>query len=290
MIPSPLGVWSEYGRLRSVIMASPEYFAETAPINAVQEREFALGPPRTEDLVREQHSFADVVRDRGAEIHWLALDPRLPYQLNTRDVGAVIGTVAVACRMAREVRQPEVTYALDLLRGLDVPVVQVDQGSIEGGDIVMDGDVVYVGLGERTSRSGLDSLASRVGPSGMDIVPIRLAPGVLHLDTALTIASPGVALAYPPALAEGLPAGFAKRYDVIEVTQVEFERVGCNVFALGPQDVVVDANNPRIAEQLRTRAVEVTELDFSATTKIGGSFRCMTLPLVRDRVPGEGHA
>jgi N-dimethylarginine dimethylaminohydrolase len=44
----------------------------------------------------------------------------------------------------------------------------------------------------------------------------------------------------------------------------------------------IDSQNPRINDMLRSEAFNVEEVDYSEPIALCGSFRCTTLPLVRE--------
>src|SRR4051812_40277050 len=112
-----LEVRSEYSPLAEVVMASPRHFRVVAPINATQELYFDNTPPPTDLLVREQAAFVDVLEAAGVEVTWAAEQPDSPFQLNTRDVGVVVGDEFFVGRMRYPVRRHEPEAVRDLLGG-----------------------------------------------------------------------------------------------------------------------------------------------------------------------------
>jgi N-dimethylarginine dimethylaminohydrolase len=276
-----LEVHSEYDLLEEVVMASPRHFRVVGPINATQELYFDSTPPSVELLVREQATFVEALESAGVGVTWAAEQPESPFQLNTRDVGVVVGDEFIAGRMRYPVREREPQALLDLLDDRGEEVVELSGGTFEGGDVLVDGETVYVGISQRTSEEGARHFTEYLAARGIRTIPVPLRPDVLHLDVVLNLAAPGVALAYLPALAAGVPDAIAEANEVIDVDEDEYARLATNVFAIGPGRVVADRRNPRVIELLRSRGVEVIQIDFEQTTKIGGSFRCMTLPLRR---------
>jgi N-dimethylarginine dimethylaminohydrolase len=277
--PARLGVASEYASLRAVVMATPRHFRVIEPVNATQERFFGSAPPVVAALVREQRAFSSLLESRGVRIYWADELPEAPLQLNTRDVGAVVGDCYIRGRMRKPIRAAEPAAVETILAEFEGRRAAVTAGYFEGGDLVLGGKDVFLGVGERTDRTGAGEVASFL-PQGVRLHQLELAPRILHLDVVLTILGEKTALIYRDGLRQ-IPDVLPREYDLIEVTAEEQERLATNVFCVDPRTVVADERNERVAALLAARGFEVHLLPFAETTKIGGAFRCMTLPLVR---------
>jgi N-dimethylarginine dimethylaminohydrolase len=278
--PTALHVESEHGQLRAVVVASPVHFRVVDPINVTQERYFAADPPSVDALVAEHEAFVALLAGHGARVLRAAPRRDSPLQLNTRDVGVTIGRRYVEGRLRRPIRAREPDAVRPLLDGLAGERAAIARGYLEGGDVLVDGPDVLVGIGERTDAAGAAELAAILGQE-RTIRTLRLAPRILHLDVVLNLLPGGLALVYPPGLADGVPAWLRARYEPIVVTDEEQERLATNVLSLDERTVVADERNERVASILANRGLDVRTLPFAETTKIGGSFRCGTLPLVR---------
>lgn len=279
--PATLAIRSEYGRLERVVMASPRHFRVVDPINSAQERCFATAPPAIARLVEEQANFVRALTAASVDVKWAPPQPESPFQLNTRDTGAVVGGEFLVGRMRYAVRAREPKAVTELLAAEDADIVTLPAGTFEGGDVLVDGDTVYVGVSQRTDATAIAHLSEHLATRGMTVEPLVLDPSILHLDVVLNLVAPGVAIAYPDGLRDGVPASLAARYDVIEVTSEEQLALGANAFAIAPDLVVAEARNPRLLKLLSARGLRVVPIDYAETAKIGGSFRCMTLPLRR---------
>jgi N-dimethylarginine dimethylaminohydrolase len=91
-----------------------------------------------------------------------------------------------------------------------------------------------------------------------------------------------VALIYPNALTKKDIDLFASRYDLIEVSEKEQFQLGTNVLSIGNKRVLSLPVNENVNKQLRTRGFQVIEVDITEIIKSGGSFRCCTLPILRE--------
>lgn len=73
------------------------------------------------------------------------------------------------------------------------------------------------------------------------------------------------------------------RYKFIPVLEEELLDLGTNVFMVNPETIFSPTHNKRINEELKKVGFNVVELDYTEPINLGGSFRCTTLPLVRDK-------
>ena len=58
--------------------------------------------------------------------------------------------------------------------------------------------------------------------------------------------------------------------------------MGTNVLSIGENRVFSLPTNHGVNEQLRQHGYQVLEVDFSEIIKSGGSFRCCSMPLLRN--------
>lgn len=235
---------------------------------------FQMLPWDREKLLRQQQAFYDVMDRHGVCLHFVPHADRHPWQIYTRDTGFVVGDTLF---YAEDRQLPERIGEIELIRDLlpGVPMVALP-GQIEGGDVMPDGDVVFVGLGTRTTPEAAQALADHA-----EVVPLHLGPTVMHLDTRMTIL-PGrrALICTEPFQADDLEM-LRRRFRFIEVTPDEARAMASNVFVIDPETVVVHAGFPRIISALEDEGLRVHAIDWSEPNALLGSFRCATMPLVR---------
>jgi N-dimethylarginine dimethylaminohydrolase len=281
------GCDSEWGKLRSVAMAAPTEFHMTPPINLTQEREYKAGPIDREKLLTEHQEVLNKLKENGIEVY--AVSPRsdLPYLLNIRDPGVVIGSRLIQCVMARGIRAPEPLWVATQIISDDV-AQERDLGTsdvkYEGGDVfLLDGRLI-VGVSQRTNEKGLEDLWQRAATPDPPIA-INLTPEVLHLDTVFNIL-PGCCIVSAKQILnlEVVIEELARRgiTSVVEVSQAEADRMGTNFVSLDVNHILMADSAPELTEELRLRGIRVDTIPMDEHHRIGGSIRCMTMPLIRD--------
>lgn len=134
------------------------------------------------------------MRSHGIEVTELSPNPHLNEHVFTRDTAFVIDDQLFVASMNEEVRQGETEQLKEWLHEQSVPFQKGLEGSIEGGDVIIDGDTIWVGLSGRTTFDAVKDLQRRL-PS-YNVRPLRLKDDILHLDYVFNILSEDTALVY----------------------------------------------------------------------------------------------
>ncbi|MDO4900270.1 MULTISPECIES: dimethylarginine dimethylaminohydrolase family protein [Actinomyces] len=236
------------------------------------------------DIAEREHAqFVSVLRESGVVVHTLGVIDDVSVQLYPRDIAFAVDDVLFLARSADPVRRREQRALYPLLAEVS-RVVPLDDGHIEGGDVIVTDDVVLVGLSEATDLKGVGSLRQAFARAGIDreIIPIEFSHrGVVHLDTKLTLVGPGLGYIYSPALTPRSRERVAQHLELIEATEAETLALMVNTFALAPDHIVIDERATRLERELRSRGITPVPLKFSEVTRFPGGFRCATLPLIR---------
>ncbi|OYD09185.1 dimethylarginine dimethylaminohydrolase family protein [Paludifilum halophilum] len=277
MQPS-IACWNEYDTLRHVVLCPPRYMKISRIINEVQEK-YAEENIDT-DLAEKQHrALINTLKPFGIDIILLEPHRRFSDQVFTRDIAFTLGSRLFLANMEEEIRREEEEILERWLTEQRIPHHRLSAGSIEGGDVLIDRDTIWVGDSGRTSHQAIDELRREMPQ--LKVVSLPFPPDYLHLDCIFNILSPTEALIYPEAFsAEDLKL-LSTRYDLIEVSAEEQFTLGTNVLSIGNRTVLSLPVNPRVNQSMRQRDFTVIEVDLSEIIKSGGSFRCCTMPLVR---------
>ena len=231
-------------------------------------------------------------RLRGEERTFLAPNGE-GAQLFVRDGMIVIGNHAIEASLRLKCRQREryglrpVLQRTVLARGAawsSVPLGSpacVDGPFLEGGDTLLNGREIYVGMsGCASDMAGIDWLQALLGER-YRVIPVALRSNVLHLDCALGLVKPGLLVWCPEKLIDGLPTSL-RSWDAITVSKDEANRLATNGLILEEGRMIVDADNRRVIGELRKRKVDVIRLPFVVTIFSGGGLLCAHHPLLRE--------
>jgi N-dimethylarginine dimethylaminohydrolase len=269
---------SEYDRLTRVIVAEPTYMAITEVINETQ-KHFLSDNIDTEVATHQHQMFVDVLKNEGIKVEYLPVKDHLNEQVFTRDIGFTLGETLFIANMASDIRKEETGLLVDALEKSKTPFQPLDGSSIEGGDVLIDGKTIYVGVSERTTEAAIDLLKQQL--PDYELCPLPLVGDILHLDCTFNIVSQTDALIYRDGLTDEAVELLEKRYNLIDVSADEQFTLGTNVLSIGDKKVISLPNNQAVNKQLKDKGYHVIEVAFDEIIKSGGSFRCCTLPVVR---------
>ncbi|GAB3828876.1 dimethylarginine dimethylaminohydrolase family protein [Pontibacter rugosus] len=285
--------YSETEQLRKVIVGRYENYAAAQAYVEVVNEDQKNGLPQQEQLKKEFKAFRQVLADAGVEVLVPAYVAPFVYdQLTPRDLGMVIGEKFLLCTMAKRSRRYEAAGIFPYLQNIPSDsqrIILPDSPTclIEGGDIIIDKGNIYVAVSQRTNREGVEFLKQRFG-SEFNVVPVEaqtLADGenVLHLDCMFNPIGKNAALIYEAGF-KTIPKEITDTYDLISVTKAQQQELATNVLSLSQQKLISRDHEvcKPVNELIRKRGIEVVELTFDAAPATGGSFRCCTLPLLRE--------
>jgi N-dimethylarginine dimethylaminohydrolase len=269
---------TEYLTLQKVLLCQPQHMSIREIINETQ-RHYAEDNIDQDLAVKQHKAFVQALRDQGVDVMLLPHVERFPEQVFTRDIGFTIGQQLFVSHMSNGIRQGEDHVLIKWLKEHKYSFHNLQQDSIEGGDVIIDQNTVFVGVSGRTCQNAIQTLKELL--PAYNVVPLVIERSYLHLDCVFNVLSPTEALVFSPALHEEDLYQLSSRYELIEVTESEQFKMGANVLSVGHKKVFSLPVNQKVNAQLRQRGYDVIEIDISEIIKSGGSFRCCTLPLVR---------
>ena len=314
------GAHHEWGKLREVVIGiapaddfvvfHEESMRWQAPPGDEYSRRHAgrrlieIDPDWAHRMERQVDSLGELVAREGVKVHrperlqgvertFLAPNGE-GTQLFPRDAMIVVGgnvidaSLRLICRQRERygLRQHAQRLATLGARWSSVPLGSpggVDGPFLEGGDVLLNGYEIYVGMsGCASDMAGIDWLQALLGER-YRVIPVALRSNVLHLDCALGLIKPGLLIWCPEKLIDGLPMSL-RGWDSIVVSKEEANLLATNGLILEEGRMVVDADNERVIEELRKRKVDAIPLPFDGPIRAGGGMRCAHHPLLRESV------
>lgn len=303
----PISPWivDETSPLEAVVLGTT---ADHGPFNLnnpiIREHAQKGTLPTDESLNRESEEFSQVLVAHGVQVIRPPNAPDL-LQTFTRDLGFVIGDKFVWANLKRDNRRPEIEQlrpVIEAIVGQNIVTVPPEI-FVEGGDIVMIQGRVLVGVGQdsrlsRTSPEAVDFLR-RTFPD-RDVIRIHTTtrdddgadPRVypLHLDCAFQPAGPGHAIFYEGGFAGRPEAIFdlIGESNLLRVSGSDMFALRPNLFSIAPDKMVSAPSFTGINDALRRIGITVVEVPYEEVGKLGGLFRCSTLPLRRRPLTAQG--
>ena len=222
-------------------------------------------------------------------------------QIFSRDLGFVIDDKFFLSSIIPD-REHELKGLKSILKNINNIVRLPKSAHIEGGDVVVDKNHVFIGyygkndyknqITARTNKKAIRIIRDKLRDK--EIFPIELIksstkPSInaLHLDCCFQPVSKNKAVICKEAFANKIELNFLISYfgeqNIFEVTLKEMSRLYCNFFSINENTVITDKRFTRLIRWFDEIGMKVEKIDFSEISKLGGLFRCCTLPLIREK-------
>ena len=298
-------ITSETSSLKYVILGIPYDFGGTPNIEDCYDPSslFSLKNnlfPIQEDITKEMNAFLDVLEKYNVAV----LRPENIVGLNqifARDLGFVIGNTLIISNVInnRSEEIPAIENIINLIPSQKVLKLSKEL-TIEGGDVSVCKNHVFIGYSNsadiekykvaRTNQSAVDFISNEF--QNYNVMGFELFKSdqdkdenTLHLDCCFQpVGNQYASIA---------PDSFKNKSDIIYLenlfgnnnlfylTKDEKNIMNSNIFSISETVVVSDSRFERLNNWLRQRNFVVEEIDYFEISKMGGLFRCSTLPLIR---------
>lgn len=255
--------------------------------------------PQESELIKELENFYKKLIKHNVEV----IRPENINNCNqifARDLGFIISKVFFLSNIVPD-RLDEIDGIKNLLEYFDVGIMKIpDYMHIEGGDVIVHNDKVFIGtyseddyssfITARTNKESIDYLKKII--TDKEIIPIdikksntNIFENTLHLDCCFQTISENKAII--------CPYGFKRKEDVEFLIKLfgktniflankeESFLLTSNVLVISPEVIVSDFRFNRLNKWLESNGILVEKVDYSNVSKMSGLFRCSTLPLRR---------
>jgi len=222
------------------------------------------------DRAHAQHrAYEQALIAAGGLVHQLDTTAEIPDSVFVEDIAVVLPELAVITRPGAESRRaemPAVAHALAAFRSLctiETP------GTVDGGDVLVAGRRVFVGLSTRTNAAGVGQMRQILARYGYTVDAIEVS-GCLHLKSAVTAIDDATLLVNPSWVDAAAFSDFA----LVAVDPAE--PAAANVLRL-PDRVIFPTAFPRTAETMERRGLRVERVEVDELAKAEGAVTCCSL-------------
>jgi len=304
--PFLLNIPSETGKLRSVVLGIAQDSGEMDSIEECYDPKSkyflkANQFPIEGDCMLEMEGVAQILEKHSVTVFRPTNIPNVN-QIFSRDISFVIENRFFRTNIiedrAEEVKGIQyITDQIEEENFIQVP----SECRIEGGDVIVHGNHLFIGYSKepdfsnfkvaRTNRLGVDFLKSQFPNKiihAFELVKSDENPfeNALHLDCCFQPFGEKFALIFSKGFKNQADVDFLVDFfgqeNLIEISQQEMFDMGCNIFSIDPKTIISANHLPRINEEIRKKGILVEETPYYEVAKMGGMFRCSTLPLNRD--------
>lgn len=302
-----LNVKNETSRLLAVVLGQPGSPGKAPlPEDTYDPKSYESAKkgiyPSEENIYREMTAFEKVLHKYNVQVFrpWTLENCN---QVFARDVAFVIDDKIINCNIIPDREDEKEAYEIVYDQIAYNKIYNLpERAHVEGGDVVLFNDMVFVGLytgndysklrSARTNQYAFDFL-KELFPN-RKFIPVELIKHdtdpfqcILHLDCAFMPVGKGKAIVYKQGFR------FEKDYatildvfgknNIFEITREEMYFMNTNIFSISHDVVVTEMHFDRLNQYLENECgIKVEKVPYYEISKMGGLLRCSTLPLIRE--------
>jgi dimethylargininase len=267
-------VRNEGERLRKVIVCTPvnEYYTIDDPhahnITQSAHKERAV----------EQHGrLCGVMQGAGVDVINIPELENHPNSVFTRDTCVCCPEGFIQLRMGLASRQGEGAWMARHLEEMSIKKYGqvLEPGTIEGGDIILAGGVVFIGRSMRSNNEGIGQAKALFEKIGYEVRIVHVPQPRLHIGGMMSMVGPR-RIVYCEEL---FPDDFFFGFETIRVPAGHF--ISGNVICLSRNVVIAEKSNTVTISALEGAGIHVVAIDLSEFIKGRGGPTCLILPMER---------
>lgn len=227
------------------------------------------GVPTYEGVLAEHRAYVDALAEAGISVDILPPLEAFPDSVFVEDPALTFPEGAILLRPGAPSRLAEREEVRGALARHFADVVELGTGEfVDGGDVLVTPETVFIGLSKRTSRMGAEALVGHLAALGRTARIVSTPAAVLHLKTSSALLSEDTVIA-----TKALAPTFAG-LRVLETP--EGEEAAANLVRVNKL-VLVGASYPRTAEMIAKEGLEVKLLPVNEVAKLDAGLSCMSL-------------
>lgn len=264
---------NNYDNIRRYFMAYPCHFDVTDNSNPHK------GTIDRNKVFEQYNTFVNFIIDQGVKVQFLDI-VNSTEQVFARDIGFVVEDIFFIAKMKAPERAGEIQPLLKIIQqhGLKHHIMQ---NSIEGGDVIHYGDVLFIGIGGRTNNQAVAEVQHVLAENKLEVktVPIRFDANKIHLDCAFNTLDQDSCVITDYVYDTEAIRKYVK--NCITMDREAADDLGTNYIYMGDGKVVTHSEGAR--QLLNIHGYQTYYVDYSEIVKARGSLGCCTLPTLRSR-------
>lgn len=223
----------------------------------------------------QHHEYVIALRELGCDVVELPAETDLPDSVFVEDTAFILPEVAVITNPGADSRKPETE---SIIRALSprIKLLRVrEPATLDGGDVLVLGKNIHVGLSTRSNQAAVDQLNQMLGEYGYTATGVEMHD-CLHLKTAVTRVDDRTLLINK----DWVDTHHFETFDLIEVDPSE--PFAANCLPIG-DSIIYPAAFPRTRAKLEARGYKIRQVVLDELAKAEGAVTCCSLIVQQDR-------
>jgi dimethylargininase len=221
-------------------------------------------------LARAQHhEYVNVLKKLGGNVIELPAEADLPDSVFVEDAAFILPEVGVITRPGADSRKPET----ESIRRALLPYIKLvhvrEPATVDGGDTLILGKNIYVGMSTRSNQEAIKQLNELLGDYGYKVTGVE-THDCLHLKSAVTRVDDNTLLINE----NWVDPHYFTNFDLIKIDPLE--PFAANCLPIG-ESVIFPTAFPKTRSNLEERGYQVVTVDVSELAKAEGAVTCCSL-------------
>jgi len=217
----------------------------------------------------QHHEYVKVLKTLGCNVIELPSEADLPDSVFVEDTAFILPEAAIITRPGADSRKPETDSIVRALKPLIKLVYVREPATVDGGDVLVLGKKIYVGLSTRSNQEAIDQLNKALGEYGYVVTDVQLHD-CLHLKSAITRVDDTTLLVNK----RWVDTHHFENFDRIEVDPAE--PFAANCLPIG-ESIIFPTAFPKTRAKLEERGYKIVTVDVSELAKAEGAVTCCSL-------------
>ena len=224
------------------------------------------------ETARAQHQeYVNALAGLGCQMIELPAEPDLPDSVFVEDIAFILPEAAVITRPGADSRKPETESIVRALTPHRTLVHVTAPATVDGGDVLVLGKSIYVGLSTRSNPAAVEQLQGLLDAYGYKVLGAEMTD-CLHLKTAVTRVDDGTLLINRNWVSPSYFTG----YDLIEVDPAEPFAANCLPVN---GNIIYPTSFPGTRAKLEARGYRIQAVTVDELAKAEGAVTCCSLIL-----------
>jgi dimethylargininase len=229
-----------------------------------------LGIPDYDLAMRQHQNYINALKFCGLQVEVLEANEDFPDSTFIEDIALLTSHCAIITNPGAPSRKGEAEDVIDTITKYysDIEFIK-EPGTIEAGDIMMVGDLFYIGLSDRTNQEGTRQISSILAKYklGATLVPLK---DMLHLKTGVAYLEHNNLLV----TREFVTAQAFNQFNKLEIDTSESYAANC----IWVNDhVIIPEGYPNAKNTIEKTGYKTIEVDISEFKKLDGGLSCLSL-------------
>jgi len=220
----------------------------------------------------EHHQYVKALKQLGCQVIELPEEPGLPDSVFVEDTAFILDEVAVITRPGADSRKPETESIIRALSPHRALVHVTEPATVDGGDVLVLGKNIYIGISARSARSNdasIRQIQELLDKYGYKVTDVEMHD-CLHLKTAVTKVDEKTLLINP----NWVDTFHFKEFDWIEVDPSETFAANCLPVN---GHIIFPASFPKTRARLESRGYKIQAVTVAELAKAEGAVTCCSL-------------